>query len=64
MMFLGVGGSIPFMPELGDFYPDSEFLVTGVVTAESNIHAPDENLSLSYCKKLMLTIGNIIIDYQ
>lgn len=64
MMNLGVGGSIPFIAELGDFYPNSEFLVTGVVTNGSNIHAPDENLNLPYCKNLLVTIANIVIDYK
>lgn len=64
LMYFGVGGSIPFMPELGTFYPQSEFLVTGVVTPDSNIHAPDENLNLPYCLKLMKCVGTVISLYQ
>lgn len=63
-MYFGVGGSIPFMCELGEFYPKSEFLVTGVVTPSSNIHAPDENLNLPYCLSLMKCVGTIIKEYK
>lgn len=63
-MFLGIGGSIPFMPELGTFYPEAEFLVTGVVTDENNIHSKNENLYIPYCRKLLKTIGNVLIDYE
>ena len=48
MLFFGIGGSIDLMYGLGNLYPESEFLVSGVVTPESNIHAPDENLDLIF----------------
>lgn len=35
-----------------------------MVTPESNIHAPDENLSLSYCWKLMMCVGTVVAEYQ
>ena len=52
MIFLGVGGSIPFMGKFLSLYPKSQFFITGMVTPSSNIHVPDENLLIEYGPKL------------
>ncbi|HMH51490.1 MAG TPA: M20/M25/M40 family metallo-hydrolase, partial [Candidatus Acidoferrum sp.] len=41
-MFDGLGGSIPFMAMLGERFPQSQFLVTGVMGPGSNAHGPNE----------------------
>lgn len=49
---LGDGGSIPFIGFLGETFPNSQFIITGVCGADSNAHSVDENLDISYLKKL------------
>ena len=49
---LGDGGSIPFIGFLGDTFPNSQFVITGVCGADSNAHSVDENLDIPYLKKL------------
>jgi acetylornithine deacetylase/succinyl-diaminopimelate desuccinylase-like protein len=44
--FLGEGGSIPFLAELGHRFPNAQFVVTGVLGPGSNAHGPDESLHL------------------
>ncbi len=43
-MFMGTGGSIPFMGMLGERFPRTQFLVTGVLGPHSNAHGPNEFL--------------------
>jgi acetylornithine deacetylase/succinyl-diaminopimelate desuccinylase-like protein len=43
---IGVGGSIPFIAELAESYPDAVILVTGAGDPEASWHGPNENLHL------------------
>jgi acetylornithine deacetylase/succinyl-diaminopimelate desuccinylase-like protein len=43
---IGVGGSIPFVAELAEAYPQAAILVTGAGDPESNWHGPDESVHL------------------
>ena len=43
---MGVGGSIPFIAELQEVYPDAAVLVTGVEDPDTRAHGPDESLHL------------------
>ena len=45
-MYMGTGGSIPFMGMLGEKFPGTQFLVTGVLGPQSNAHGPNEFLHL------------------
>ena len=63
---LGEGGTIPFMGFLGDLFPNAQFLITGLLGADSNAHSIDENLDIPYLKKLLcclidffFTIGEV-----
>ena len=47
----GIGGSIPFINELVDTFPDIQVLVTGVEDADSRAHSPNESLLLSMFKR-------------
>ena len=49
---LGEGGTIPFIGFLGETFPESQFIITGVLGADSNAHSVDENLDIPYLKKL------------
>lgn len=61
---LGVGGSIPFINILATRFPNSQFVISGVVNTDSNIHGPNENLKLDYCKKFISCLSYLIADYQ
>jgi acetylornithine deacetylase/succinyl-diaminopimelate desuccinylase-like protein len=63
-LYYGEGGSIPFINELGAFYPKSQFIVTGVLGPESNAHGPNEFLHLGYLKKLVHTLAQIVKNYK
>ncbi len=56
-LFVGCGGSIPFMEFFSSMYPDANFLLTGVGFPDSNAHAANENLDLEFCRKLTTTVA-------
>jgi len=39
-MYMGEGGTIPFMAMLGEFFPEAQFVITGVLGPKSNAHGP------------------------
>jgi acetylornithine deacetylase/succinyl-diaminopimelate desuccinylase-like protein len=51
-MYLGIGGSIPFMAMLGARFPEAQFLITGVMGPGSNAHGPNEFLDLPTAKRV------------
>ncbi len=61
---VGVGGSIPFINILATSFPNSLFVITGCVNNDSNIHGPNENLNLDYCKKFISSLAYLIGDYK
>ena len=42
----GLGGAIPLVNELGEAFPEAEFLLTGIADPDSRLHAPNESVSL------------------
>ena len=60
MMWLGEGGTIPFMAMLGEKFPQAQFLITGVLGPRSNAHGPNEFLHLDYAKKLTACVADVI----
>ena len=62
MLFLGVGGSIPFMNEFFKVYPQAQFFISGMVGPGASIHAPDECLDIEYGKKFFQTLTGFITD--
>jgi acetylornithine deacetylase/succinyl-diaminopimelate desuccinylase-like protein len=57
---LGIGGGIPFMEMLGHRYPDADFVVTGAIGADSNMHVPDEWLNIEYAEQVTAAIARIL----
>ena len=51
---IGIGGSIPFIAELVDEFPDAQILVTGVEDPDSRAHSPNESLHLGVFKRALL----------
>ena len=60
--FLGEGGSIPFMAMLGAKFPQTQFVVTGVLGPHSNAHGPNEFLHIAMAKKVSACIASILAD--
>jgi acetylornithine deacetylase/succinyl-diaminopimelate desuccinylase-like protein len=59
-MWMGEGGTIPFMAMLGEKFPQSQFLITGVLGPHSNAHGPNEFLHLGYAKKLTACVADVL----
>ena len=61
--FHGEGGSIPFMAMLGEKFPGTQFVVTGVLGPHSNAHGPNEFLHIPFAKKLSACVAAILADH-
>ncbi len=59
-MWMGEGGTIPFMAMLGQKFPQAQFLITGVLGPHSNAHGPNEFLHIGYAKKLTACVADIV----
>lgn len=59
-MYLGEGGSIPFMAMLGEQFPNAQFCITGVLGPGSNAHGPNEFLHIPTAQKLTLCVADVL----
>ena len=59
-MWMGEGGTIPFMGMLGAQYPQAQFLITGVLGPHSNAHGPNEFLHIGYAKRLTACVADVL----
>ena len=59
-VFMGEGVSIPFMGMLGLRFPQSQFLVTGVLGPQSNAHGPNEFLHLPTVRRLTCAVAEVM----
>ena len=57
---VGVGGSIPFIAELAETFPDAQVLVTGVEDPATRAHSPNESLHLGVFHRAILTEGLLL----
>jgi acetylornithine deacetylase/succinyl-diaminopimelate desuccinylase-like protein len=62
-MYMGTGGSIPFMGMLGQRFPATQFLVTGVLGPHSNAHGPNEFLHLATAHRLTACVSKVLADH-
>ena len=60
--YRGEGGSIPFMNMLGEKYPETQFLVTGVLGPQSNAHGPNEFLHIATGKRVTACVARVLAD--
>jgi acetylornithine deacetylase/succinyl-diaminopimelate desuccinylase-like protein len=51
---MGVGGSIPFVAELGAVFPSATVLVTGVEDPDTRAHGTNESLHLAEFERACL----------
>jgi acetylornithine deacetylase/succinyl-diaminopimelate desuccinylase-like protein len=63
VMYMGEGGTIPFMAMLGEFFPRSQFMITGVLGPNSNAHGPNEFLHIPFAQKLTSCVSHVIADH-
>jgi acetylornithine deacetylase/succinyl-diaminopimelate desuccinylase-like protein len=63
VMYMGEGGTIPFMAMLGKFYPEAQFMITGVLGPNSNAHGPNEFLHIPFVKKLTACVAQVVADH-
>jgi acetylornithine deacetylase/succinyl-diaminopimelate desuccinylase-like protein len=61
--YMGEGGSIPFMAMLGEKFPRTQFVVTGVLGPHSNAHGPNEFLHIPTAKRVTMAVASIIADH-
>lgn len=59
-MYMGVGGTIPFMGMLAEKFPRTQFLVTGVLGPQSNAHGPNEFLDIETGKRVTACVAEIV----
>ncbi len=62
-MYMGEGGSIPFMGMLGERFPEAQFFITGVLGPHSNAHGPNEFLDLPTARRLTACVAQMIADF-
>jgi acetylornithine deacetylase/succinyl-diaminopimelate desuccinylase-like protein len=62
-MYMGEGGSIPFMGMLGEKFPEAQFLITGLLGPGSNAHGPNEFLHLPTARRLTACVAQVIQDH-
>ena len=51
---IGVGGSIPFIAEFAEAFPDAAILVTGVEDPDTRAHGANEGLHLAEFERVCL----------
>ncbi|MDT8439052.1 MAG: M20 family metallopeptidase [Wenzhouxiangellaceae bacterium] len=59
-LYMGEGGTIPFMAMLGESFPEAQFLITGVLGPKSNAHGPNEFLHLDYARRLTTAVSMVL----
>jgi acetylornithine deacetylase/succinyl-diaminopimelate desuccinylase-like protein len=62
-MFMGEGGTIPFMAMLGEKFPAAQFVITGVLGPQSNAHGPNEFLHIQMAKNLTACMAKVLLDH-
>jgi acetylornithine deacetylase/succinyl-diaminopimelate desuccinylase-like protein len=59
---IGIGGSIPFIADLTEVFPEAQILVTGVEDPDSRAHSPNESVDLEMLKKAMIAEALLLIS--
>ena len=62
-VYMGEGGSIPFMGMLGEKFPRAQFLITGVLGPHSNAHGPNEFLHIPTGKRVSMVVAKVVAEH-
>lgn len=63
VMYMGEGGTIPFMAMLGEAFPEAQFMITGVLGPQSNAHGPNEFLHIPFARRLTTCVAQVLTDH-
>lgn len=63
-MYMGEGGTIPFMGMLGEKFPGAQFMITGVLGPHSNAHGPNEFLHIPMGKKVTASVARVLTEHH
>ena len=63
-MYMGEGGTIPFMGMLGEKVPGAQFMITGVLGPHSNAHGPNEFLHIPMGKGVTACVARVIAEHN
>ena len=63
-MYMGEGGTIPFMGMLGEKFPGAQFMITGVLGPHSNAHGPNEFLHIPMGKRVTASVARVIAAHH
>src|SRR5690606_15025851 len=62
-MYMGEGGTIPFMGMLGEKFPGAQFMITGVLGPHSNAHGPNEFLHIPTGKRVTACVARVLAEH-
>ncbi|TLZ18150.1 MAG: M20/M25/M40 family metallo-hydrolase [Gammaproteobacteria bacterium] len=62
-VYIGCGGTIPFMGMLGERFPHTQFFITGVLGPHANAHGPNEFLHIGYATQLTACVSLVLADH-
>jgi acetylornithine deacetylase/succinyl-diaminopimelate desuccinylase-like protein len=64
-LYSGEGGSIGVIPLMQEFFPQAQYLVTGLLSGPgANEHGPNESLDISAAKKFTCCMAKILKSYD
>lgn len=63
-MYMGEGGTIPFMGMLGEKFPSAQFMITGVLGPHSNAHGPNEFLHIPTGKRVTSAVAHVLAAHH
>ena len=63
-MYMGEGGTIPFMGMLGEKFPGAQFMITGVLGPHSNAHGPNEFLHIPTGKRVTSAVALVLAAHH
>jgi len=59
-MYMGEGGTIPFMHMLGEKFPRAQFFITGILGPGSNAHGPNEFVHIPTLGRVTLCVADVL----
>jgi acetylornithine deacetylase/succinyl-diaminopimelate desuccinylase-like protein len=62
-VYMGEGGTIPFMGMLGEKFPGAQFMITGVLGPHSNAHGPNEFLHIPTGKRVTACVAHVLKEH-
>jgi len=62
-VYMGEGGTIPFMGMLGEKFPGAQFMITGVLGPHSNAHGPNEFLHIPTGKRVTACVARVLAEH-